>query len=158
METAQTPPNETPEQADIRINKDVAAFSYVWIMSVIIYFSRKDSSFIRYHSKQGIILFLLSIPVSLIPGIGSYLMFIVVAGMLLGFLNAANGQMRDVPLVGPLSRGEMSLSDVLHILMNWLKKVVASTKKPQAKPETGSVTVVSTPPPAVDTKTPNPIP
>ncbi len=149
----QIPAHETPEQADIRTNKDVAAFSYVWIMSVVIYIARKDSPFIRYHSKQGIVLFLLSIPVSLIPHIGSYLIFLLAAAMLLGFLNAANGQTRDVPLVGPLSRGEMSLSDVLHLLMDWLKKVIVSRKKPDAK----SVAVVQAPPPAVDTKPGNPI-
>lgn len=128
MEQTTAPQNETSEQADIRLNKDVAAFSYVWIMAPVIYFSRKDSAFIQYHSKQGIVLFLLSIPVSFLPYIGRYLMFIVVGGMLLGFLNAANGQTRDVPFAGPLSRGEMSLSDFIHLVMNGGRKINATLK------------------------------
>ncbi len=121
MNIIQIPANETPEQRDIRENKDMAAFSYIWIMSVLIYFSRKDSAFIQYHSKQGIVLFLLTIPVSFIPVVGKYLVFLIVAGMLLGFLNAASGQIRDVPLAGPLSRGELSAGDLLHLSVTGLK-------------------------------------
>lgn len=123
------PSNETQEQKDIRENKDIAAFSYVWIMSVPIYFSRKDSSFIRYHSKQGIVLFLLTLPMGFIPVLGSLLLLIIVAGMLLGFMNAANGQRRDVPIAGPLSRGEMTLSDVLQSAMSAGRRVLHAARQ-----------------------------
>lgn len=129
MDSTQPSPSETSEQADIRLNKDIAAFSYVWIMSVVIYCSRKDSKFAQYHSKQGIVLFLLSIPISFIPHIGTYIMLPIVAGMLLGFLNAASGQYRDVPIVGPMSRGEMSIADLIHLLMSSIKKVFQEIKK-----------------------------
>src|SRR3989338_3438029 len=93
-------PNETDDQRDIRMNKDIAAFSYVWIMSVIIYIARKDSRFIQYHSKQGIVLFLLTIPAAMIPYVGKLLLFFIVAGMMLGFINAARGKYADVPVAG----------------------------------------------------------
>lgn len=139
MTEALFPQNETPEQKDIRLNKDIAAFSYVWIMSVPIYFSRKDSPFIQYHSKQGIVLFLLTLPMTFIPVVGTLLMLLIVAGMLLGFMNAANGQRRDVPIAGPLSKGEMTLSDVAQQIMSagrmLLGAVRHALRKPTPKPD-----------------------
>src|SRR3989338_9975686 len=98
-------PNETDDQRDIRMNKDIAAFSYVWIMSVIIYIARKDSSFIQYHSKQGIVFFLLTIPAAMIPMIGNILVLIIAGGMVLGFLHAAQGKYEDVPIAGDFAKG-----------------------------------------------------
>ncbi len=123
MNSLQAPPPGTFDQADIQRNKDIAAFSYVWIMSVLIYFSRKESKFVQYHSRQGIVLFLMTIPLSFIPYIGRYLIFLAVAGMLLGFINAAGGQTRDVPLVGKLSRGELSVKELTHLVFNELRKL-----------------------------------
>lgn len=123
MNSLQAPPPETFDQTDIQRNKDIAAFSYVWIMSVLIYFSRKESKFVQYHSRQGIVLFLMTIPLSFIPYIGRYLIFLAVAGMLLGFINAAGGQTRDVPLVGKLSRGELSVKELTHLVFNELRKL-----------------------------------
>ncbi len=97
--------NESEEAKDIRLNKDVAAFSYIWIMSFIVYAARKNSPFAQYHSKQGMVLCAMSF-VWIIPWIGHFLTLIVVAGMVLGFIHAAHGHRLDVPLIGPLSRGE----------------------------------------------------
>lgn len=96
-------------------------------MSILIYFSRKDSKFIQYHSRQGIVLFLMTIPLSFIPYIGRYLIFLAVAGMLLGFINAAGGQTRDVPLIGRLSRGELSIKELIHMILNESKKISEAT-------------------------------
>ncbi len=123
MNSLQPSSPETPDSIDILKNKDIAAFSYVWIMSILIYFSRKDSKFVQYHSRQGIVLFLMTIPLSFIPYIGRYVVFLAVAGMLLGFINAAGGQTRDVPLVGRLSRGELSISELTHFIVFETKKI-----------------------------------
>lgn len=127
-------PGETEEQRDIRMNKDVAAFSYVWIMSILIYASRKDSKFIRYHAKQGIVLFLISIPVAMIPYFGRYLLFIVVGGMLLGFVHAAQGQYADVPIAGPLAKGETKPSDILNSIGRGFSRVVSMFRQSVKKP------------------------
>ncbi len=118
----------------------MAALSYVWILSVILFFARKDSPFIRYHSKQAMILFIISIPIWLIPFIGHFLILIIVAGNLIGFINAANGLYADVPFVGPLSRGEKSIGQVMtegwaSIKETW-KKIMATfaQKKPEQTP------------------------
>jgi uncharacterized membrane protein len=150
------PSSETPEERDIRLNKDVAAFSYIWIMSVIIYAARKDSPFIRFHAKQGIVLFLFSVVIALIPVIGKYLMLLVVAGMLMGFIHAAQGHKQDVPLIGKLSRGELALKEVIDALMAAFKALSSlfhskssteETKKsePAGPPnQTGNATAVAT--------------
>ncbi|HLD07961.1 MAG TPA: hypothetical protein VJB60_02765 [Candidatus Peribacterales bacterium] len=100
------------EKEDIEKNKDVAAISYLWILSVIVLYARRDSPFIQYHAKQGLWLFMVSIPIWLIPRIGHYLEFFVLAGMIIGFLNAAQGRMHDLPVIGALAKGTLTLRDL----------------------------------------------
>lgn len=108
-------PALSPEH-DIEENKDIAAFSYLWIMSVVVYLLKKDSPFIRFHSKQAMVLFGLSVVIWLIPIsiIARPLELVVLAGMVIGFLNAAQGKRKDVPIVGPLSRREITLRQAWH--------------------------------------------
>src|SRR3990167_7345701 len=111
--SSQDPPPLTPEQlADIEKNKDVAAMSYLWILSVAVLYARRESPFIQYHARQGLWLFLVSIPVWLIPVAGRYLEFFVLAGMIIGFLNAAQGRMHDLPVIGALAKGTLTLRDL----------------------------------------------
>lgn len=149
------PNNQEAKLKDIATNKDMAALSYVWILSVILFFARKDSPFIRYHSKQAMILFIISIPIWLIPFIGHFLILIIVAGNLIGFINAANGLYADVPFVGQLSRGEKSIGQVMTegfaAIQEIWKKILAMfvAKKPeQTTPENPVQSQPQTPPPA----------
>lgn len=122
MESNQSNPlSETTDQRDIRENKDVAAFSYIWIMSVVILVARRESPFVRFHAKQGTVLFLISIFLPFIPLIGKLLMLLVVAGMLIGFINAAQGKRQDVPLIGQLSRGELTMGDLRQLWSTFIK-------------------------------------
>ncbi len=141
-------PNETDEQYDIRVNKDVAAFSYVWIMSVVVFAMRRDSKFAQYHSRQGMILFIVSILAWIIPFIGGILVFIPVAGMLMGFINASQGKFADVPFAGPLSRGEMTLKDIWNQVLPMLKRLMETLRNTFTK--TGAK------PPPSDTLPPTP--
>lgn len=146
-------PGETDEQRDIRMNKDVAAFSYLWIMSVFIYLTKKESKFVRYHSRQGIVLFLLSIPISMIPYLGKFLMFFIVAGMLLGFVHAAQGQYADVPFAGDLAKGDLKAGDLLHSILRSLRKALDTlegfVKKGERKPESPRESMDTAPKPPV---------
>lgn len=95
---------------DVEKNKDLAAFSYVYVMSVVLFFLKgSESPFIRYHSRQAMILFVLAIIVWYVPILGSFLELVLLGAMVYGFFNAAQGLRKDVWLIGPLSRGEMSL-------------------------------------------------
>ena len=102
------PPNDAEaKQKDIKDNKDMAALSYVWILSVILFFARKDSPFIRYHSKQAMILFILSIPIWTIPMLGHCLILVIVARKPDWLHQRRQWTLRQIlPFVGPLSRGE----------------------------------------------------
>lgn len=111
---------------DVEENKDLAAFSYLWIMSVIVYFAKRKSPFIRFHARQAMVLFFLSILLFFIPVAGKFLEIIVLACMVFGFLNAAQGNWKDVPLVGPVSRGESGLrdtwKDIVHGILKFFHK------------------------------------
>ncbi len=77
------------QKDDIQTNKDIAAFSYIWIFSVIIMWTRRDSQFVQFHARQAVMLFILSIIIYVIPiPKFHYLNVFTVAGMIAGFINA----------------------------------------------------------------------
>jgi uncharacterized membrane protein len=109
---------------DIKEHKDLAAFSYVWIMSVFIFFLR-HSPFVTHHAKQGIVLFLLSLPLLFIPLIGHLLTLPLIAAMMYGFIQASHGEASDIPLIGKLSRGELAwaqMRDELKKMLNAMRE------------------------------------
>src|SRR3989344_629855 len=114
---------------DIEDNKDVAAMSYLWILSVVVLYARQDSPFIQYHARQGLWLFLISIPVWLIPGVGQYLEFFVLALMIIGFLNAAQGKQHDLPVIGQLAKGTLTLRDLWKTLLQGILRGLSVLKR-----------------------------
>lgn len=107
----EAPSDPAADARDIAEHKDIAALGYLWVLSVLIYFLKRKSPFVRFHAKQGMILFLLSLPLWIVPIIGNILELFIFAAMVIGFLNAAQGLRHDIPIVGPLSRGEISVRD-----------------------------------------------
>lgn len=133
------PSGTTGTKEDAQKNRDLAALSYVWILSVIVYFAKRDSPFVRFHARQGIALFLLSIVVWMIPWIGRLLELVVLALAILGFLGAAQGQWKELPLIGPLAR-----RDSASMRRNWREIVDGvlrrwSTAKRDMRPETSDM-------------------
>ncbi len=112
-----------PSKNDIEENKDIAALGYAWVLSIFVYYWKKDSPFVRFHAKQGIVLFVLSILVWIIPVAGRFLELLVLALMVLGFLGAAQGQWKDLPIIGDVASGRWS-----HVRQSW-KDVVQSILK-----------------------------
>lgn len=94
------------DQADIDKNKAFAIIAYFGILVLIPIFLAKESKFARFHSNQGLILFicliianiLLKVPVikwfAWIAEIGLFVLFII------GIINAAKGKAKRLPLVG----------------------------------------------------------
>ena len=115
---------------DIEENKDLAAFSYLWIMSVVVYFAKRRSPFIRFHSKQGMVLFGLSILVWFIPLFGRFFEILLLGLMVLGFLNAAQGLRKDLPIIGPLSRGEISIREAWRQFVSGIAGLFRGAKEP----------------------------
>ena len=111
----------------------------VKILSVVVLYARQDSPFIQYHARQGLWLFLISIPLWIIPMVGHLLEFIILAGMIIGFLNAAQGRMHDVPVIGQLAKGTLTLRDLWKKFLEMvvhafgvLKRGVTPAEKSQA--------------------------
>ncbi len=132
-------PAPVSDTEDIERNKDIAAFSYLWIMSVVVFFLRRNSPFVRYHAKQAMLLFAISIVVLFVPIISRLLELGVLALMVLGFIHAAQGQRKDIPIIGPLSRGETSIRDAWKQIIDGMLKIVEfvksfTVKKPPTPP------------------------
>ncbi|MEQ1849082.1 MAG: hypothetical protein ABL890_00645 [Candidatus Peribacteraceae bacterium] len=114
----------TPE--DIQKNKDMAAVSYVWILSIAVFFGVPDSPFARFHARQGIILFLMTIIAALLPVIGTVLLLLLFGAMIYGFSNAARGQAVLVPIVGELAEGTLSVGTIVRYwktAVTWVQKL-----------------------------------
>jgi uncharacterized membrane protein len=116
--------------------KDVAAFSYLLIMSVVVYFLRRRSPFIRFHSKQAMVLFFIAIAFWPVPYVGKLLEILILAGIVYGFTTAARGQWAEVPVVGPIARFAFldALSDLAQLPFDtWKKLKQLRSGKPLAK-------------------------
>jgi uncharacterized membrane protein len=118
-------PNPTPpllsapisDAADIEQNKAFAVLAYLGILFLVPLLAAPNSRFARYHTNQGIVLFLAtlaitagSIPLFLLswlPILGCLTIaapFVAMVGvivlMILGIINAASGKYEPLPLIG----------------------------------------------------------
>ncbi|MBI3258148.1 MAG: hypothetical protein HYZ54_01515 [Ignavibacteriae bacterium] len=101
-----------PDSADVEKNKVMAIIAYLGCLCLVPLFAAKDSPFARYHANQGLVLLLFSI---LLSGVGfmidiGMLSFVLLALrlgilvlMILGIMNAAQGKMKPLPLIGGIS-------------------------------------------------------
>ena len=133
------------EKSDIEQNKDIAAFSYLWVMSVVVYFLKRKSPFVRFHAKQAMVLFALSIIVLFVPYVNRLLELMLMGLMAYGFVSAAQGLKRDVPIVGQLSRGEISPRQAWKQLVDMIVSAVNAIKSSMPKKD-ASPPPPSTPP------------
>lgn len=117
----------TPE--DIQKNKDVAALSYLWLFSIIVLLSRRDSPFVRLHAKQGTVLFILSLVLWPFP-ILHYGEFLLLALMVLGFIEAVTGNPYEIPVIANIAEGRLRLH---HFKKAW--HITKHTAIKIAKPE-----------------------
>jgi fumarate reductase subunit D len=99
---------EVHDLSDVAANKDMAALSYVWVLSVIVYIAKRQSSFVRFHAKQGMVLFALSLLCWRIPVVGRLLELLILAFCVFGFIAAAQGQWKKLPLIYSISVGKWS--------------------------------------------------
>ncbi len=100
-------------QKDIEANKAVTFLSYLGILALIPLLANKDSKFAQFHAKQGLILALAVIVgvwiSGLIPVLGWMILSpaISIGGivlMIMGLINVANGEMKDLPIIGDFSK------------------------------------------------------
>ncbi len=116
----------TPDAADVEKNKVFAILAYVGILVLVPILAAKDSPFAKYHANQGLLLFLASIVIGVvlrgcggtifphIPIIGTIdccltcvdnpvAMVAILAFMIMGIINAANGKMKPLPGFPPIT-------------------------------------------------------
>lgn len=90
----------------------IAAVGYIWILFLIPMFLKKDNEFCQHHAKQGLVLFIFSLIVTVlgsIPIIGWLIIMpigwiIVIVLMLLGIVNALRGSMWEMPYLGKYAK------------------------------------------------------
>jgi len=83
---------------DNKDNNITAALSYISILSVIIYILKKDNEYIAFHSKQGMVIFGLSL-VGMIPFLGWPIWIISVILMVIGATKAYKGEKYKIPVI-----------------------------------------------------------
>ncbi len=153
MDTAQNAQQQAPIQdPDIRDNKDIAALSYVWVLSIFAFFYRQNSPFVRFHARQGMILFGLSIAFAFIPFIGRFLELGVLALAIMGFLAAAQGQYKELPMIHALSHGDMKgVRRSWQGIVDWVARMWNRMRKPKTSSPNSVTPVPSAQPPVPPT-------
>ena len=102
------------DQNDIQQNKAMGILAYLSWLVLIPLFAAKESKFARFHCNQGLVLAIAEIAIWVvcsilgrIPFIGW--LFVVIEGLLgvvflvfaiLGIINAAKGQAKELPIIG----------------------------------------------------------
>lgn len=99
-----------PNPADVEKNKVMAILAYILFFLPLL--TAKDSPFAMYHANQGLVLFLFLVAVNvvggIIPVVGWFVVLpigciMAIVFMIMGIINAANGQMKPLPLIGGIS-------------------------------------------------------
>lgn len=113
--------NDTTSQfdpQDINDNKGMSVLAYIGFLFLVPLLACPNSKFARYHTNQGLVLFLLEFALGVVTGI---LGIIPIAGliiggllsavggiftlvlMIMGIINAAQGQAKELPLIGKIT-------------------------------------------------------
>ena len=77
----------------------MAVLAYIGILVLIPIFLAKDSKFARFHSNQGLILFILALICSALQGI-KILGFVVFICAIVGIIYAIQGKAKELPVIG----------------------------------------------------------
>lgn len=89
-------------EADVEENKTFASISYLWILCLIPLLFKRQSKFAQFHGKQGFVLFIIEVIISLlmwIPVIGQILFLAAIIIAAIGFIKAYNGEWWEAPYI-----------------------------------------------------------
>lgn len=90
------------QENDIKNNKIWALLSYFGVLVLIPLLGKKDSSFVQFHAKQGLVL-LVGWVISWFPVFGWAIGLIVFVLSIIGIINVLNGEKKKLPIVGDLA-------------------------------------------------------
>lgn len=107
---------------DVSSNRAFGILAYLGFLFLVPLFAAKDSPYARFHTNQGLVLFLFSIaanivitictlPFSLIPFIasivrgllGSAVGIICLVYVIIGIINACSGEAKKLPIIGRIT-------------------------------------------------------
>lgn len=100
---------QDPLQADIDNNKVMGILAYILFLIPLL--AAKESKFARYHTNQGLVLFLSMFAIyvagAMLPFIGWLLVILgrlaVLVLMVIGIITAAKGEMKPLPVIGSIN-------------------------------------------------------
>lgn len=100
---------ETDGDSDVRRNKSISYLCYFGFLFLVPYLLHRDSDFVRFHSNQGLLLFIADMAVGLLgnlPVIGWLInmiggIFIVVC-FIKGLMSVSRGQKNRLPIIGEI--------------------------------------------------------
>lgn len=93
-------PSKKVYDPDIEENRFIASLSYLWLLFLIPLLVKRDSPFAQFHAKQGLVLFIVEVLVSLImwlPLIGQLLFLVVLIVAITAFIKTLNGERWKIP-------------------------------------------------------------
>lgn len=92
-------------------NTLMAVLAYIGFLVIVSYISAKDDAFVKFHIKQGLVLFSIEVIVWLLgTAMTSWWVFlnIINIGLLVlsivGIVNAAKGKQKELPIVGDFAK------------------------------------------------------
>ncbi|HCJ52638.1 MAG: hypothetical protein A2898_01745 [Candidatus Kerfeldbacteria bacterium RIFCSPLOWO2_01_FULL_48_11] len=92
-----------PQQEQLTSERKLmAALSYVWGISLIMLILKKDDPYIRFHARQGFVIFLLWFLV-FIWFIALFVWAVIVLLSLLGFFKALSGERYRIPIIADIA-------------------------------------------------------
>lgn len=107
-------PPSAPNTITVKDSNLIAILSYLSILVFIPYFMAENNQFVKYHAKQGLILFIIEVAVSVLSmflgfsmlGIINILMYLINLGLIvlsiIGIVNVIKGEMKPLPIIGTL--------------------------------------------------------
>lgn len=116
-------PDSTSEfdAEDIKKNKVISIFSYIWILFLVPMFAAKDSKFARFHANQGLVLFVIETAIVVLQKVFAALLspvfllgvlvgivfwladIITLALTIIGIINVAQGKAKQLPIIGKIN-------------------------------------------------------
>ena len=106
-----TEPAPSPSHAAQK-NTLMAAISYLGPLVIVSYLMAKDDSFVKFHIRQGAVLFAIEIAISVVSSMfmfGGLYMVVQLANLgalilsIIGIVNAVQGKEQELPLIGHLA-------------------------------------------------------
>lgn len=110
-------------EEDVRSNKAMGVLAYIGILFLIPLFAAKDSQYARFHTNQGLVLFIADIALNVVARIVCIILgnalglvavpvitvinlavdIIALVFLILGIINACSGEPKKLPLIGGIT-------------------------------------------------------